>query len=173
MLDNNEGFGPAEPDDLMMIGTFLHTYTFMELNLHRAVRLFRKAGSLSERESRRPAASDLPQLVLKGSASLSLSASDQSTLKDCLHQIELRQPFRNLLAHWALRRLPGTDILVFVTMDERDAKLIGGDPPEYNDLFYALAFGADLRGLSLHISPYGVWLAEHVSGWQQELFPKV
>ena len=34
----------VQRDDLMLIGVFIHAYTYIELNLHRAVRLFREGG---------------------------------------------------------------------------------------------------------------------------------
>jgi hypothetical protein len=162
----------VQRDDLMLIGVFIHAYTYIELNLHRAVRLFRQAGSLSSREAKRSAAGDLTALVLKGSAILNLEATEQDELEVHLREILLRQPFRNLLAHWGVSRLPNTDVLVFVTMDERDAKMAGDQTPHFNGLYYAMALGADLRGLAVHIQKYESWLALRVAEWQHRLFPE-
>lgn len=162
----------VQRDDLMLIGVFIHAYTYIELNLHRAVRLFREAGLLSSREAKRPAACDLTALVLKGSAILNLDATEREDLKVHLSEILLRQPFRNLLAHWGVSRLPDTDVLVFVTMDERDAKMAGDQTPHFNGLYYAMALGADLRGLAMHIQKYESWLALRVAEWQHGLFPE-
>lgn len=158
-------------DDLLLIGQYLHTYTNMELSMHRAVRMFRQLGTLSARETRRPAASDLPGLVMKGSAALNLSPQQHEELKEHMDQIVLRQPFRNLLAHWHLFRLPDTDIVVFITMDERDGQALGHQEPTHDGLYYGIARGADLRGLALHIRPYGQWLAEKAAEWHRQLFP--
>lgn len=171
LVDHGLANAVAEPDDLMLIATFVRAFTFLELNLHRAIRLFRRAGALTPKECTRPAASDLPKLVLKGSTCLTLATAEAQELKSMLTEIEARQPFRNLLAHWALARLPGTDVLVFVTMDERDAKQVDGGTLKYNHLFYGMAFGADLRGLSLHMTSCSDWVASQVAQWQAHLFP--
>jgi hypothetical protein len=83
-----------------------------------------------------------------------------------LDEIERRRGFRNLLAHWAARRLPGEDAIVFFTMDGFDERQISGaDMPFGDHARTAIVDLADLRGLFGHMAEYEKWIGYKVAEW--------
>jgi hypothetical protein len=161
--------GPPEKDDLVVVGAFVTTFNFIEFNLRRAIRLFKEKGALTEAETKKAPVGELPNLVKKGLHCIGLTQAETARIHAALDEIALRQPFRNLLAHWALRHLPDTDAVVLVTMDEKDAKQIGQTVSHYQHLSYCVMQMADLRGLAEHVIKIEQRLARDVVSWQSAL----
>jgi hypothetical protein len=61
--------------------------------------------------------------------------------------IERRREIRNLVGHWAGRRMPGEDAIVLLTKDENDAKRTGGAYLAQGKVKQAVLELADLRML--------------------------
>lgn len=162
--------GSLLADDVLLIGSYVRSFTFIELNLHRAVRMFRELGALSAKEARRPASCDLASLVDKGVVNTISISAELDELKGYLAEISVGQPFRNLLAHWACSRLPNSDVFIFLTMEERDARAIGNHSPSHDGVYFALVRQGDLRALLRRMEVAGQWLAERVARWHLKLF---
>jgi hypothetical protein len=172
LIDGDFFDASLSPDDVRLIGSYIRTFTFLELNLHRAVRMFFEIGALSSKDARRPAAGNLTSLVSQGALNIPLIKPELDELEIRLAEIAVGQPFRNLLAHWACGRLPQTDVFIFLTMDERDAKVMGNHRPSYDGAYFALVRQSDLRSLLKRMEVAGHWLAERVAGWHEKLFAR-
>jgi hypothetical protein len=79
--------------------------------------------------------------------------------------IERRREIRNLLSHWAARRIPGEDTIVLMSKDETDAKRTGGRYLAPGNVKRAILDLADLRKVLEQIAPLGLWLAKKISDW--------
>ena len=97
-------------------------------------------------------------------AQMDETVEDLPELLEQLDEIELRRAHRNLLGHWAARRFPNHDAIVFLTKDNRDAKRNGGDLAP-GAVATAIMNMADLRGLAVHIQPLEAWIARKVEEW--------
>lgn len=115
---------------------------------------------------RKLASSELVPALKQGVAGMDGAMEDIASALARLDEIELRRSFRNLLGHWAARRIPGEDAILLVTKDARDERQIssqdglGGD-----DVTTAIMDLADLRGLLEHMGDYDHWIAEKTAEW--------
>ena len=160
------------PEDISLIGSYIRIFTFIELNLHRAVRMFRERGSLSEKRARNLVASKLTTLVREGKVCVPMDGTRERELQGHLSEIEIGQPFRNLLAHWACGRLPGTDAFLFITMEERNASVVGDQSIAFNGMYWAAVRRSDLQQLRTRMETSGHWLALQVASWHSVLFER-
>lgn len=160
------------PEDISLIGSYIRVFTFIELNLHRAVRMFGERGSLSEKQARSPVASKLTSLVREGKVCVPMDDSLERELQIHLTEIEIGQPFRNLLAHWACGRLPETDAFLFITMEQRNASVVGDHPIAFNGMYWAAVRRSDLQQLHTRMEASGNWIALQVATWHSLLFER-
>ncbi|MFV8808927.1 hypothetical protein ACNSPD_02445, partial [Yersinia enterocolitica] len=88
-----------------------------------------------------------------------------------INEIIYRRDHRNILAHWAGKKIPGRDAFVFLTSDLEDMKRVKKMKKEDNFIItsglvhYAIYEADELRGLSTHIYEYEVWIAHKASEW--------
>jgi hypothetical protein len=75
---------------------------------------------------------------------------------------------RNLLGHWAARRIPNEDAIVLLSKDENDAMQVGGAYLANGHVKSAILDLADIRGLiDTQLMPIELWLAEKISEWRK------
>lgn len=155
---------PLAREDIFLIGAFVQTFNFIELNLRRSIEVFCAAGLIAPKKQVHT--SELVELVKNAVSKLGLAAPELSDTLGKLDEIEFRRPVRNLLAHWAARRVPGYDAIALLSMDKKDTKAaLGVQTVTKDHCAYSLLMLPDLRGLFAHISTYDVWLAEKTSAW--------
>lgn len=159
---------PLEREDAYLIGAFIQVFNFIELNLRRSLEVFCSAG-LVER-TKHFQTYELVKLLKTGLKRTSITSQRLEDTLGKLDEIEFRRPFRNLLAHWAAKRIPGHDAIVLLTMDTKDALSVGINWPSNKDhCTYSIMMLPDLRGLLQHVSKYDEWLAHQVSEWHTQL----
>jgi hypothetical protein len=155
---------PLRQEDACLIGTFVQVFNFIELNLRRSVEVFCAANLLQRKNHFYP--SELVKSVKCAVTRLGLSDPELIDVLGKLDEIEFRRPFRNLLAHWAGRRLPGHDAIVLLSMDSRDAlSVVGENAISKDHCIYSIMLLPDLRGLLKHVSAYDEWLGRKASEW--------
>lgn len=165
-LDSSELL-PLHHDDTFLIGAFVQVFSRIELNLRRSIEIFRAEELITKKE---PHISELVKLIKGAVAALNPQDPDLDDILGKLDEIEFRRPFRNLLAHWAGRRIPGHDAIVLLSMDTRDAEtVLGVNALTKDHCLYSVVMLPDLRGLLLHISKYDEWLAKKTSAWHIQL----
>ena len=85
-----------------------------------------------------------------------------------LEIIERRREIRNMLGHWAARRIPNEDAIVLLTKDESDAMQIDGAYLGNGYVKSAILDLADIRGLVVNeLGPFELWLAQKISEWRK------
>lgn len=162
-------------DDLKVFAAFIQFYNYIEINLRRSIEAFDHGQILSNEASKRRRKLRAAELVPIAKDAVQKMSPDQEDIFDTLAkltEIEFRRPYRNLLAHWGARRIPGHDAIVFLTMNNQDALQVLGKDLEIASLATATLRMADLRGLTVSISEHEKWLSLKTSEWCEKYLPK-
>lgn len=163
-LENFEALSNA---DFQLIGTFVQLYNFLEFNLRRAVDSFAQAGFIEKPRYIRSA--DLVSFAKRAVAAMGLDKRDVDETLSYLDEIEYRRSFRNLLAHWAAKRVPGHDALIMLSQDDKDhERIFDHGKLSVGHCAYCIVVLADLRGLIQHMAEYERWLADKTAEWCQQ-----
>jgi hypothetical protein len=161
--------------DLQLMGRYIQIYNFIELNLRRSIEVFARAGLLeasAARKHHKLAPSALTPTLKASVAVMDPVVEDVPDSLGKLDEIEFRRGFRNIMAHWAARRVPGEDALVFMSKDGRDEKQISGeDKVQVDYARTAILDLADVRGLADHMIHYETWIAVKTSEWYRRYIP--
>lgn len=164
-------FPHLRDEDHQLIGAYIQIYNFIELNLRRCVEIFVTVGMLPGVNSRKVHSSKLVSSVKAAIAAMSADDEDIEEALARFDEIELRRPFRNVFAHWAGRRFPNHDAVVFVTKDERDSERVHGQAQGKDRVSTAVIKLSDLRGLMLHMADHEQWIAVKTSEWHNRFMP--
>jgi hypothetical protein len=159
------------PADHQLIGAFIQEFNYIDFNLRRAIETFASAKLLSERAARKYPkihGSEVPGTVQDAVRAMDPTVENIPESIDLLTIIERRREFRNLLGHWAARRIPGEEAIVLVTKNESDALQTAGAYLANGHVKTAVLDIGDLRNLYHgQVTPIGLWLARKVSDWRQ------
>ncbi|MDH7787507.1 hypothetical protein QBD01_003534 [Ochrobactrum sp. 19YEA23] len=151
------------------IGRCVIRFSFIELNLRRAIEMAHKSGKLPEKIGKHPIlklpiyslVSTLKSCVDK----LGQSESDQEITSKFLDEIEELRAFRNILAHFAPYAVTGHDAIVFLSRSESDAEKVFGAPLNDSGLMYALLPISGLEYLDQRTKWLDKRLAEKIFMW--------
>ena len=158
-----------KPEDFRIIGAYVQLYNFLEFNCRRAVEVFAGAGMLQRPTAGKPQRVHVSKLVETARGVVERMDPAVEDVPDALaklDEIERRRGFRNLLAHWAARRIPGQDAIVLFSMDGYDERQISGaDVPFRDNARTAIIDLADIRGLLIHMADYDRWMGHKVAEW--------
>lgn len=161
-------FPVLEPADHQLIGAFIQEFNYMDFNLRRAIETFAHAKLLSKNAAEKYPkihSSEVATIVQEAVKAMDPAVEDIADTTKILWIIERRREIRNLLGHWAARRIPGEDAIVLVSKDENDAKRTGGYYLALGNVKQAVLDLADLRRVFEQIAPIELWLAKKVSDW--------
>ena len=164
-------FPVLQSADHEMIGAFIQLFNYMDLNLRRAIETLALAKLLPSRVAKkypRIHSSEVSSVVQDSVRAMDAAAEDIPKTIRILARIERRREIRNLLGHWAARRIPNEDAIVLLTKDENDAMRSGGTYLSNGYVKSAILDLADLRGLIVHeLIPFEAWLAKKNSEWRK------
>jgi hypothetical protein len=164
-------FPVLQPQDHQLVGIFIQQFNYIDFNLRRAIETFAHAKLL-----RGEAAKTYPKVY---SSKVSIAVQDAVKEMDAavenipdtickLTVIERRREIRNLLGHWAARRIPNQDSLVLVTKDESDAMRTGGAYLASGHVKRVVTDLAPLRAIVAdELVPLELWLAQKTSEWRK------
>ncbi|WKZ93223.1 hypothetical protein P0E69_04670 [Chimaeribacter arupi] len=146
-------------EDFMILGKYIQMYCFIELNIHR---LFNSIVSAELFKIKLKGRVSIPCILdklieLVGDNLVESSKVDETIGK--LKEIKFRRDYRNIFAHWAAKRIPNEDGMIFFASDDSDFKKIFGKKIEADMAAYAIFDVADIRGLVTHLSSYEEWIA--------------
>lgn len=166
-------FPILHPEDHLLIGAFIQTFNYMDLNLRRAIETFAHAKLLPKKAAGRYPqihSSEVADTVQDSVKAMDPAVEDITDTTHILWIIERRREIRNLLGHWAARRIPGEDAIVLLSKDENDAKRTGGAYLAAGNVKQAVLDLADLRLIFEQIAEIELWLAQKVSDWHERYF---
>lgn len=153
------------PEDLILIGALIQNFNFIEFNLRRSVSSFVNADLIQQPKRLMP--SDLVKVTVSAVALMDPTVEDISDTTGRLNELEFRRPYRNLLAHWAAKRIREHDALYLMSCDGRDAEQSGIGELDHGSAGFAIILLPDLRGLAHHIGRYERWLAQKTADWYE------
>jgi len=88
-----------------------------------------------------------------------IESSKVDEVTEKLQEIKYRRDYRNIFAHWAAKRIPHEDGMIFFAGDAHDYKKIFGGKINANISANVIFDVADIRGLVVHLSSYEEWIA--------------
>jgi len=170
-LEKRIDFPVLQPPDHQMIGVFIQLFNYLDFNLRRAIETFAYAKLLQgEAAKRYPKihSSKVASAVQDSVKAMDAAVEDIPETLRILEIIERRREIRNMLSHWAARRIPNEDAIVLLTKDESDAIQISGAYLGNGYVKSAILDLADIRGLIAHeLAPFDLWLARKISEWRK------
>lgn len=161
-------FPPPTTRELAIFGAVIQSYNYIEFNLRRAMSTFSTVGLLSPQQLKhfpRLAGYKLTQAVKDVASEIFRTTGMDGDAGPHLTAIQQNQPIRNLLAHWAARRVPGEDYFLFLGKDDRDARQALGKELEFDVAGKCLMDAKALEGLVAFLEPHERWAAEKASEW--------
>jgi len=162
------GYQPPTVQDLATFGAVIQTFNYVELNLRRALAAFEAGGVLpSALRSKlaRLSGQALIEAVSDTAEAIHAASGQDGEAGAHLQALHAQQPMRNLLAHWAARRVPDRDFLVFISKDDRDAKQALGAGLEGDVIARCVVHASALTGLIDFLRPHELWVAHKVTVW--------
>jgi hypothetical protein len=164
-------FPILEPADLHLIGFFIQQFNYMDFNLRRAIETFHYAKLLQGKAATKYPkihSSEVTTAVLDAIKTMDANAEDIPEAIRILEIIERRREVRNMLGHWAARRIPNEDAIVLVTKNESDAMTISGAYLPNGHVKSAILDLPDIRYLVANeLIPFELWLARKISEWRR------
>lgn len=162
-------FPVLQPADHQLIGAFIQYFNYIDLNLRRAIEAFAHAKLLQGEAAKkypRVHSSIVATAVQDAIRTMDPTLEDIPEAIRILEIIERRREIRNLLGHWAARRVANEDAIVLLTKNEHDAMQTGGAYLRQGGVKTAVLDLADLRGLIQNeLIPFELWLARKTSDW--------
>lgn len=148
-------------EDFRLLGMYVQTYNFIDLNIQRCINILKDEAILIFDKKERQ---DIPFLIdkfINCLNKLNLEKEQEVEAIEKLTEIKFRRSIRNIFAHFACKRIPNQDALVFMTNTSKDIKKVFGREEINPDLIlYAIFDVADVRGIIDHVLKYEIWLAK-------------
>lgn len=164
-------FPVLQPPDHQLIGVFVQLFNYMDFNLRRAIETFAHAKLLQGDAAKKYPkihSSQVTIAVQDAVKAMDAAVEDIPETIRILEIIERRREIRNLLGHWAARRIANEDAIVLVTKNEQDAMQIGGTYLDSGYVKSAILDLADIRRLIVEeLAPFELWLARKISEWRK------
>lgn len=150
-------------DDIYLIGSYIQTYNFIELNIMRAFIILEDNGVISEKPKEGRGFPRFAKAIRENSKKISCGDNSEQNITENIDEILFRRSYRNILAHMAGKRMPNEDCFVFYSSEKKDYKEIHGECITSGNILYCIIDASDLRGLATHIQKYEKWAAHFVS----------
>lgn len=149
-------------EDFKMLGMYIETYNFIDFNVQRLYLLLKENGVIitdkKVKEHNVHMLSKLKEVVDKF-----CDPSEIDVALAIMQEIEFRKPYRNIYAHWAAKRIPNEDAIVFLS----------SEPSEYRKKFkceiplggsiFAIMDVVDMKWLVNHLQDFERWIAIKIS----------
>ncbi|OCG16296.1 hypothetical protein A9G24_04675 [Gilliamella sp. App6-5] len=150
-------------EDFRILGMYIQTDNFIDLNIRRCFNILKAKGILITSQKELHIIPNLVNKIISCLSELNLSHEQRKEAEEKLEEIKFRRNHRNIFAHFAAKRIPNQDAIVFMTNDPIDMKKIFKQISPSDAIFYAIYDIADIRGLVKHVLSYENWLAEFTS----------
>ncbi|WP_232298347.1 hypothetical protein [Erwinia typographi] len=109
-------------EDFMLLGKYIQMYCFIELNIHRLFNNLKSTGLFKTKSKDRVNVPYiLDKLIELVSDNLVESSKVDETI-DKLKEIKFRRDYRNIFAHWAAKRIPNEDGMIFLQVTPKIIK---------------------------------------------------
>jgi hypothetical protein len=142
-------------DDVLLIGKIILLYSYIDFNLRRMIEVLDHAKALPTAWLGKTAKMHLSDIETVLETAPDISPDNALALR----RIKEFRKLRNLLAHFAIKRFPTEDALVFVTKDASDYKKVLGAEPDPGVVMAAVAELRQVRDVCRMIEGIQHWLS--------------
>jgi hypothetical protein len=142
-------------DDVVLIGQIVMLYSYIDFNLRRMIEVLDHAKTLPPAWSGRTAKMHLSDIETILETGPDIAPNNALALR----RIKEFRKLRNLLAHFAVKRFPTEDALVFVTKSAADYKKVLGAEPDPGVVMTAVADIGQIRDVCRMIEEIQHWLS--------------
>jgi hypothetical protein len=159
---------PLTPEDNEMIGAFIQHFNFIDLNLRRAIEIFSLANLLPVKAVKKyPNVSDgeladIAKTVFQQMDPATENIEHGTQVLDAISHV---RKYRNLMGHFAAKRFPGEDVIVFAGNRQLDAERTLGRPLKRFSIQIAVAGRSELRNITLRMPELSNWVAYRIPIW--------
>jgi hypothetical protein len=163
-FDNCKGLSR---DDYALIGEWLVTYGYIDLNLHRLAEAMEVANILPAQWQGKMKKANLTD---KANAVRETPIWNASALR-ALEAIEGHRQQRHLCAHCAVRRFPEDDAFLFIFHSVKDFKRVFGHEPDPGIAMHAIGEVADMRRALKEVTHLQGWFAKTTADLTAKFLP--
>jgi len=142
-------------DDVLLVGRIVMLYSYIDFNLRRMIEVLDHAHALPDRWIGKSAKLHLGEVETLLETAPGISPSNVLALR----RIKEHRKLRNLVAHFAIKRFPSEDALVFVTKDASDYKKVLGALPDPGMVMAAVADLPQIRSALSELEGIQHWLS--------------
>lgn len=162
------GWPMLNKEDYVLVGCIIVLFSYIDLNLRRILEVCDHAMLLQG-----PWAGNVGKLTAPDVAEAiqALPCWDDAGRK-ALAEIEVLRGFRNLVAHFAIRRFPSDDAFLFVAKRARNFKRQFGADPAPGSILTAIVEVEQIKGALRHIEHVQNWLARTAPKLEHHLSPR-
>jgi hypothetical protein len=165
-------FPHLQPSDYQLFGAYIQMYNFIDMNLRRCVEAFHQGNVLpGDVRWQRLREAELVGVVIRVVRTMDPALEPMEETISRLNEIEFRRSFRNMMGHFAARRYPNEEAIVFFSNDHRDSMRIHDRPLEPTMLLNSLVEVPVLRELMTHVAQYERWIALKTHEWYRRYAP--
>lgn len=151
-------------EDFKIISMYIQTYNFIDLNIRRCFYVLNEKGILEK--IKKDSDANIPNLINKIISCLSeldLNSEQKKEVDEKLNEIKYFRNFRNIFAHFAGKRIPNQDAIIFMTNEQKDIKKTLKQTGTSDTVLYSLLDIETIKELVEFSLKYECWLAEFVS----------
>lgn len=170
------GLPDLDGGDLQLIGTLIQYFSFMDLNLRRALETFH-AEKMLPKEYVKLWPSNLPDSKLTEALAAIVTGMDpekeeieQSLL--WIQVIDATRLKRNLVGHFAGKRYNGHDVYVFASKSYKDAKKVLGTGLAEHEVHLVVTPRPEFTEMVQSAKTAHEWLAKKVPEWNERYLKK-
>jgi hypothetical protein len=166
-LDGLNDWPSPTKEDFCLVGGYVVLFSYVEMNLRRILEVFERTHP--------------PHQYWKGKAG-KLSAAGVAAAaqklpfwgdveRAALARLERARHFRNLVAHFAIRRFPNDDAFLFIAKSANDYKQVFGEEPPHGVLLTAYVECEPIRLALKEVEHIQNWIAQVAPKLEKELLP--
>jgi hypothetical protein len=157
--------------DLQLIGTLIQYFSFMDLNLRRALETFH-AEKMLPKEYAKLWPDSLPDSKLTEALGVMVKGMDPAKEKIeesliWIQVIDSTRLKRNLVGHFAGKRYNGHDVYVFASKSNRDAKKVPGAELGQDEMHLVVTLRPGFAEMVQSAKYAHEWLAKKVPEWNE------
>jgi hypothetical protein len=157
-------------EDFKAFGMLIQHFSFIDLNLRRALELFWLSKMLPKSVIKQyPNLPDsrLVETLVEVVKGMDEKAEDVPTALTWLELISKTRGYRNLVGHFAGKRFPDQDVYVFASKSDQDARRILGSALAAHHLHTAVAGRSEFVEMVKSVEQAQLWLGTKIPEWDE------
>jgi hypothetical protein len=159
-LEDNPFAWPMPTDeDFAVFGTIIHVYSAIDFLMRYLAECMDARGMLSKSWEGMIAA----KTIFVVSKEVQANQMWNESHRIAFERIEYFRRFRNMAAHFVIRRFPDEDAFLFMTKSAADFQRVIGDVPATDKMLFGVIDAEQIKGAIPELKNLNQWLAKVVS----------